>query len=100
MDSLSVTIHTREGIVFQGPAFAVTATNHVGLFDVLPMHANFVTTLFESVMVHTANKPYVHTMERGLLWARSGNLIDIYIGIGGEEIPTVPPRGKGALNAG
>jgi len=85
MDSLTVTIHTRTGIAFQGMATALTSINRVGPFDVLPMHANFVTTLFTTLTVHTKEgKPYSHTFDRGLLWARSGNLIDVYIGIGGE----------------
>ena len=85
MDSLTVTIHTREGVVYSGKASAVTGVNHIGKFDVLPMHANFVTTLFESIVVHIPEgKPYTSTLDRGLLWARGGNLIDIYIGIGGN----------------
>ena len=87
MSSLQVTVHTREGIVFQGAASAVSGKNHVGPFDVLPMHANFVTTLFESVIIYSKDaKPSTHTLERGLLWARGGYTIDIYIGIGGKEI--------------
>jgi len=87
MDSLHVTIHTREGVVFSGNARALSGINNTGSFDVLPMHANFVTTLFRSIVVHTdAPTPHTYPLDRGLLWARSGNLIDIYIGIGGGNL--------------
>ncbi|KKT37857.1 MAG: hypothetical protein UW22_C0017G0010 [Candidatus Gottesmanbacteria bacterium GW2011_GWB1_44_11c] len=101
MDKLQVTIHTREGVVYSGSASAVSGKNHVGLFDVLPMHANFVTTLFESITVHVPDKePFTRTLDRGLLWARGGNMIDIYIGIGGEEkIPAYVEAPAGRQNS-
>ena len=83
IDFLQVTVHTREGIVYQGKATAVSGKNNKGVFDVLPMHANFVTTLFESIVVHTeTGNPFNKPLERGLLWARSGNTVDVYVGIG------------------
>jgi F0F1-type ATP synthase epsilon subunit len=83
-DSLQVTVHAREGIVFSGHADAISGKNAKGPFDVLPMHANFVTTLFESITVHSKSENFSRKLDRGLLWARGGNTIDIYIGIGGE----------------
>jgi len=99
MDSLWVTVHTREGIVFEGNARAVTGKNTVGLFDVLPMHANFVTTLFTSVTVHAqSEKSFTTDLDRGLLWARSGNLIDIYIGIGGNMVSENSENSENRIN--
>jgi len=85
MDHLVVVVHTREGIVFRGKASAVSSKNRKGPFDVLHTHANFVTTLYESVVVHsTGAQPFTKTFDHGLLWVRSGALVDVYIGIGAE----------------
>lgn len=46
-NQLKVTLHVRvispKGVIFAGDATSVSSTNTVGRFDILPMHANFIT---------------------------------------------------------
>lgn len=44
-DILQVRIVSPKQDIFQGPALAVSSTNSVGRFDILPQHANFVTLI-------------------------------------------------------
>jgi F-type H+-transporting ATPase subunit epsilon len=52
MNKLSVVIKTREGILFEGEAEAVSARNTTGEFDILPEHSQFVTSITGAVKIH------------------------------------------------
>ncbi|QQG41561.1 MAG: hypothetical protein HYV90_05405 [Candidatus Woesebacteria bacterium] len=78
---ISVTIHKRDGILYQGEAYAVSSTNEVGPFDVLPMHANFVTTIREKVIVTLENgKKNEFGLDTGILFVKE-DLIEVFLGI-------------------
>ena len=52
MSSLQVIIKPIGGIKYQGEVAAVSASNEVGLFDILPEHAHFVTSITGEIVVH------------------------------------------------
>lgn len=49
---IEVKIHDREGLVFEGQVRAVSAYNDRGLFDILPVHSNFISVLRKKLILH------------------------------------------------
>jgi F0F1-type ATP synthase epsilon subunit len=49
---LAVVIHKRDGIFYQGEAKALTSKNDKGVFDILPMHANFIAIIKDYIRVY------------------------------------------------
>lgn len=46
--SLSVRIISPKGLIFEGRAYSVSSKNSSGNFDILPLHANFITFIEDS----------------------------------------------------
>lgn len=42
---ISVMVRNRMGVVWEGEAAALSSQNKVGVFDILPRHINFVSTV-------------------------------------------------------
>ena len=81
MDQIDVVVRKREGLVFSGRVFAVSSTNEIGNFDVLPEHANFICTIKDLLTIHhTREKEEKLKIDSGILRAK-GNLIEVYVGI-------------------
>lgn len=58
-------------IYFEGEAYALSATNRVGQFDILPGHADFFSVLEPGeIIVQTDKEPVVFTIENGILTVR------------------------------
>jgi F0F1-type ATP synthase epsilon subunit len=80
-DAIDVVVRKREGLVFTGHVFAVSSTNKIGNFDVLPGHANFICTISDYLTIHhTREKEEKMTIDSGILRAK-GNLVEVYLGI-------------------
>lgn len=78
---LHVNIKDRSSVLFDGEADAVSTYNDLGLFDVLPMHQNFITLIKNKVVVHSDGIPKkVIKLDSGLLKSR-GNKVNIYLGV-------------------
>lgn len=79
--TLSVTIRDREGIIFEGPVTALSSFNDKGPFDVLPMHANFISLIHRSLTLHFRDLPSRRLeMETGVLKVRD-NMVQVYLGV-------------------
>ena len=64
---------------FQGYIRSISAHNSEGVFDVLPLHENFVTILMgKIVVVDEKGKSLEFEAERALLEA-SNNLVKVYV---------------------
>ncbi len=50
--TFSVTVRDRNGIVFDGEVRAVSTYNSKGLFDILPVHSNFISVLRKKLVLH------------------------------------------------
>ncbi len=78
---LSVSVRTREKVLFEGYANTVTSFNLRGRFDILPFHANFITLISKYVIVDTGKKTERQfDIDKGILYAMS-NKVSIYVGI-------------------
>jgi F0F1-type ATP synthase epsilon subunit len=79
--SLSVIIKDRQGEVFSGQVLTVSSLNHVGQFDVMPLHANMVTTIQEKIVLQKT-EGHFETIEiqSGLLRVRQNN-VEIFVGL-------------------
>lgn len=54
--SLTISIKSPEGTFFEGEADALSSVNERGIFDILPLHANFISLVKQTLVVHKENK--------------------------------------------
>lgn len=78
---LHVNIKDRSSVFFDGEADAISTYNELGLFDVLPMHENFISLIRNKIIIHQNGKVEKEIkIESGLLKSR-GDKINIYLGV-------------------
>ena|SRR5664279_3063123 len=74
-------VRNRGKILFDEDIKSITSVNDTGTFDILPLHANFITLIKEYIIVHkldgTIQKKEINN---GVLKVRE-NLINCYIDI-------------------
>jgi len=83
MDFIDLIIRKRDGVVFEGKVYAVSSTNEIGPFDVLPLHANFVCTIKDYLTVHideALKNEKKFPLETGVMRVKE-NKVEIYMGI-------------------
>lgn len=51
--TLTVVVRNKDKVLYSGQAFAVTAINDKGPFDVLAQHENFISLIKEKVIIHS-----------------------------------------------
>jgi F0F1-type ATP synthase epsilon subunit len=54
--TLTVVIRNKDRILYSGPAYAVTAIDDRGPFDVLQEHENFIAIIKEKVVIYKTPK--------------------------------------------
>lgn len=80
-NTLFVSIKSPEGILFEGSAIAVSSFNDDGPFDILPMHANFISIIKKKlVLFETKDKVKEFKVDNAILKA-SENFIRVFLGI-------------------
>lgn len=63
-------------VYYEGPAQAVTATNKVGQFDILPGHADFFSVLEAGdVIIETGGEPVGFTIGNGIITVRDNQVM-------------------------
>ena len=78
---LDVIILSSSKNYFLGKAKSVSSKNKLGPFDVLPMHENFISMLYDKVtVVDDLGKKTVVACEKGILEV-SENRVRVFIGI-------------------
>jgi len=81
---LKVRILSPQQLIFQGEALSVSSVNSEGKFDILPMHANFITMVKGApIRIIPADKkaPAVtYTFPLAIIY-NFANLVNIYTGI-------------------
>lgn len=78
---IDLIIRKREGVIFEGQAYAVSSTNEIGDFDVLGDHASLICTIKDSLTIHyTKDKKEEILLDSGVLRAKL-NKVEVYIGI-------------------
>ena len=80
MKKLHVNIKDRGRIYFDGEANAVTTYNEMGIFDVLPMHENFISLIKKKIVIHDEVNQRELEIDSGLL-KTTGDKVNIYLGV-------------------
>ena len=76
-----VSIKSKTKILFDGPVKTVSSKNERGVFDILPLHTNFITLISDYVILDKGlptEKKF--DIEKGVLYVLS-NKVDVYVGI-------------------
>ena len=86
--TIHVNIRNMDGTVLEEDASAISSYNEVGLFDVLPMHANFISIIKDKVIIHHGKEAKEVPIGVGILRV-TNNVANIYLGVATEphEVP-------------
>ena len=80
-NSFFITIRNREGIIYKGEARALSSYNDKGPFDILPLHANFISLIHTSIHFYTENgEEKEMPLDTGVLRVKK-SIVEIYLGI-------------------
>lgn len=100
--TFNVRIVSPKQVVYQGTALSVSSTNSAGKFDILALHANFVTLIEnQPITIRTADKKtLVFNFPLAIVYTAQ-NLVSIYINIriqsinqpGANQAPATPSAG-------
>lgn len=79
---LQVKITSPKEIIFQGETLSVSSKNSHGVFDILPLHANFITLIENEPIVirNTQKESQSFIFPVAIIYARD-NRVDIYTDI-------------------
>lgn len=80
-DSLFVMVRSRDKTFFNDKVKAISSFNEKGPFDILPKHANFISIIKDSVVLHkeTGEKEEI-IIEGGVIRAFE-NHVNVFIGV-------------------
>lgn len=81
--NIMLVIRQREKLLFSGEVRAFTSTNDKGIFDVIYKHANFISLINKTYMIHNIDGSMneVH-IEEGIMRV-SDNKVTVFLGIMG-----------------
>ncbi len=65
---------------FQGKARAISSKNHLGKFDILPNHTNFISLIFDTLTLYLPRGKINYKFKRGVLEV-SDNKVRIFLGL-------------------
>jgi F0F1-type ATP synthase epsilon subunit len=66
---------------FSGLARSISSKNRLGSFDILPKHINFITLIFDELIIETLEKKkIIYKFQRGVLKV-SENKVKIFLGL-------------------
>jgi len=75
-EKLNVVARAPFNIYYEGLAEAVTATNKVGQFDILPGHADFFSILSPGeIVIETATNPVDFSISNGIITVRNNEVM-------------------------
>lgn len=82
---IQLLVRSRENVIFKGEVFSLTSVNEKGVFDILPMHANFISLISTKLIIgeKDGGKKEIR-IDNGLLRSR-GNNVEVYIGLEGVK---------------
>jgi len=78
--TIHVIIKNKENIIYDGQVTAVSSFNDVGLFDVLPLHENFISLVKDKIIIHDNSGQKEFKINNGLLKVKDDK-VDIYLGL-------------------
>jgi F0F1-type ATP synthase epsilon subunit len=72
---------TTKEVFFEGDAEAVSSENQLGKFDILPYHSNFISLIFNELIIITPKKErIVYRFEKGVIKVKK-NEVTIFLGL-------------------
>lgn len=78
--TIHVIIKNKERIIFDGQVNAVSSFNDVGLFDILPLHENFISLVKNKIILQDSAGQKEFKINNGLLKVKEDK-VDIYLGL-------------------
>ncbi|MFZ5425321.1 MAG: hypothetical protein ACOZAO_06010 [Patescibacteria group bacterium] len=85
VDFLEVIIRNRKKVFYDGQARSVSSYNDKGIFDILPLHANFISLIKDKIFLVTPdNQTEEISIDTGVL-RTTLNGIEIYLDVTGEK---------------
>ena len=78
--TLHVNIKNKESILFDDNVTGVSSYNERGLFDILPMHENFISIIKDKIILHKNKAQKEIKIQTGVLKVKD-NYINIYLGL-------------------
>lgn len=84
--SIYLTVKSPEELVFSGEIEAITSLNDKGKFDILPLHANFISIIKETLHIYPKDKDKKEMkIDSGVLRINQGK-VEIFLGINTLEV--------------
>lgn len=77
---IHVVIKNKESVFYEGDVAALSSFNDIGLFDVLPLHENFISLIRNKIILHNEGKQKEFNITDGLLKVKDNN-VNIYLGL-------------------
>jgi F0F1-type ATP synthase epsilon subunit len=77
--SLYVNVRSRSKNFFEGTAKTVTSINQTGEFDILPLHANFITLIRDYVLIDKGMSVEKKIIIKSAVLSVIGGRIDVYV---------------------
>lgn len=79
---LKLRVIARSGVLWDKEVAAVSSYNSRGVFDILPEHSQFVTTVQQQIVAHHPGdkKEVMELPEGGLLYVKA-DVVEVYVGI-------------------
>jgi F0F1-type ATP synthase epsilon subunit len=75
-ETLSVIARAPFKLYYEGTATSVSASNRVGLFDILPGHADFFSVLIScEVIIETGKEPVQFELNNGIITVRDNQVM-------------------------
>lgn len=76
---LNVSVRNPEELLYKGEAASITTYNEKGLFDVLPIHENFISIIKDKVIVRGKAGVREFPVAKGVIKVEE-NMVDIFLG--------------------
>lgn len=77
---LSVFMRSDEEVLYLGEAESVTSFNEKGIFDVLPLHSNFISIIKDRVVIMLNDRPNEFKIDTAIMKVKKNN-VHIFSGI-------------------
>lgn len=78
---LTLNVRSRTKTFFQGKVKSVTAINKTGLFDILPLHANFITLVSKYLIIDKGTPTEKKIEFYSAVVSVMGTRVDVYVGV-------------------
>ena len=75
-------VRSRQGIVFEGEVTSISSFNEAGVFDILSLHANFISLIQKSLVIRDLNNNVREFNVTSALLRNRNNNVEVYLGVG------------------